>query len=159
MDTKITLESALLQSGTGQLNGFFRLPKGIQLIKYWEYQSDKNALQDAKEKELDEADEIQAGLWNTEKDLGDKLPSYQKQYDNPLINLSNQDGTFLGTYRIIDIDNPGTGESDGEFIITLQTKSGMNICVDTEQINLGGNYGECTMYIDGDGEELLPFKL
>jgi hypothetical protein len=149
----------LLASGTGIIHGFFRTRAPlIPYVVYTYLVSTKAKLDQGDQALLKDKERIEADFEKMIQELGDQLPLYKEMVAKPLINLSTPDGTFLGTYLITMIEDPGSGETDGQYVITIDSgRPDIVIQIDTDQLTLGSDLGTCEIYIE-NCTHLLPFE-
>lgn len=152
------LTGILLGSGTGIIQGFFRTP--VPLISYVNYAymvNTKQKLENGDAALVLDKDLIDSDFITMEESLGDTLPCFKRMLSQPIINLSDVSGNFLGTYFITDIHDPGSGDSDGQYVITIDSgDERITIQIDTNQVTLNSDYGTCEIYIE-EGADLLTF--
>lgn len=151
-----TLKEILIKSGTGILDGLFRTP--VCLITFDNYQymiKTKNLLDSGDPNLLRDKEKIEVDFEKILNELGEYLPLYEKMLANPVINFSNLLGEPMGTWNITNIYDPGSGESEGQYIITAIFDE-MEIEIDTDMIDLSGDYGTCQIRIK-EPEKYLSF--
>lgn len=151
---KNKLEEVLLASGTGVINGFFRLP--VRLISAEDYIDSLNDISNKiNQTDTESINDAKKYFEELKEKLGNDIDKYEKFYQKPVINLSLPNGEPLGTYRIKDFDGMIGGDLQGVFILNLEKNENIKICVCTSQTDINGTWGQCEIYIDGEGEEIL----
>ncbi len=149
-----TLKEILIKSGTGILDGLFRTPVCLIAFDKYKYMIEtKNALDSGNLDLSRDKEKIEEDFEKMLNELGEYLPLYEKMLANPVINFSNLLGEPMGTWNITKIHDPGSGESEGQYVITA-TSDGMEIEIDTDMIDLSGDYGTCQIRIKEPGKYL-----
>ncbi len=149
---KNVLEETLLETGTGVLEGFFRLPVGLDQFSL--YLCDRNYFDDVKNHADNNYAEHLKDFESKCLKMGTMLTIFEAHYKCPTINVSDRNGRFLGTYEITRFDFY-------EFFLDLKSEKfpDMNLRIHTYQNLDGDTFGSCRMYIYEGAREFFNFEL